>query len=267
MYNALANAVAESPLCAPRIADAIPPGKADPKADPQRLPASPAEWRGADRRCGAEADRDWRFLLLDEIDYGIFVLSAQGKLLYANHAALAHVQSGSPLRIEREELALATLRDTHALGSAIRAASAQALRKMMLVGTVPNRLALAVVPGPLCLGVNGPTANRVLVMLPRPRLCQPLSTYAFARDHGLSAAESQVLHLLCDGLQPTEIAKVHGVAITTVRTQIANIRVKTDAPSIAELIQRIARLPPICSALQAKVRGFAGAALAASLAA
>jgi len=95
------------------------------------------------------------------------------------------------------------------------------------------------------------------VMLPRRRLCQPLSTYGFARYHGLSSAESQVLHLLCDGLQPTEIAELHGVAITTVRTQIASIRIKTDAPTVGELIQRIARLPPICSALQADARGDA----------
>lgn len=235
---------------------------ANPVARPQPMAVPAANWQGPDRRCTTDGNRDWRFQLLDEIDYGIFVLSAQSKLLYANNAALTHLQSRKLLRIEQGELALSGLRDTHILAAAIRAASSQGLRKMVLVGTAPHRLALAVVPGPRGLDAEVHTANRVLVMLPRRQLCQPLSTYGFARDHGLSAAESQVLHLLCDGLQPTEIAEVHGVAITTVRTQIASIRFKTDAPTVAELMQRIARLPPICSALQAEARGLAVDALA-----
>ena len=209
-------------------------------------------WRGPDRRRQADethdAGLDWRFQLLDEIDYGIFVLTLQGKLLYANQAARVCLNAMTVLREEQGELVTASARDTAALGSAVRAASAQGLRRLLQVGVVPFRLALAVVPGP---PVSGPCGRRVLVILPRERLCQPLSTYGFARDHGLSAAESQVLHLLCDGLQPSDIANRHGVAITTVRTQIASIRVKTDAATIGELIQRIARLPPICSALQA----------------
>jgi len=215
------------------------------------------DWQGPDRRRDRDGPNDWRFQLLNEIDYGIFVLSAQRKLLYANHAAQDHLKRQCVLRVEQGELLLANLRDTQALGLAIRAASSQGLRRMVLAGAAPQRLALAVVPGPRGLGSAAPAGNRVLVMLPRRRLCQPLSTYGFARDHGLSSAESQVLHLLCDGLQPTEIAELHGVAITTVRTQIASIRIKTDAPTVGELIQRIARLPPICSALQADARGDA----------
>ena len=223
-------------------------------AHPRSMLAPPGAWQGPDRRSDRDGTGDWRFQLLDEIDYGIFVLSAQGRVLYANHAAQDHLKGTGGLRVARGELLLASLRDTQALGLAIRAAACQGLRRMVLAGTAPQRLSLAVVPGPRGGGAVAPAGNRVLVMLPRRRLCQPLSTYGFARDHGLSAAESQVLHLLCDGLQPTEIAELHGVAITTVRTQIASIRTKTDAPTVGELIQRIARLPPICSALQADAR-------------
>ena len=230
-------------------------------AHPLLMLAPPGHWQGPDRRRDRDDTGDWRFQLLDEIDYGIFVLSAQGRLLYANHAAQDHLKGAGGLRVERGELLLASLRDTQALGLAIRAAASQGLRRMVLARAAPQRLALAlaVVPGPRGPGAAALPCNRVLVMLPRRRLCQPLSTYGFARDHGLSAAESQVLHLLCDGLQPTEIAQLHGVAITTVRTQIASIRTKTDAPTVGELIQRIARLPPIRSALQADGRDGAGA--------
>ncbi len=61
--------------------------------------------------------------------------------------------------------------------------------------------------------------------------------------------------MLCDGRQPIEIAEAQRVAIATVRTQIASIRIKTDTTTIGELIQRVARLPPIRSALMAQGAG------------
>lgn len=221
-----------------------------PASNQLRLHSPARPWSGPERRRQTDEAQDdrlnWRFQLLDEIDYGIFVLSAQRKLLYANQVALACLDSMAVLREENGALVTTSMRDTVALGNAVRAASTQGLRRLLQVGATPDPLALAVVPGPQ---VSGSSGRRVLVMLPRRRLCQPLSTYGFARDHGLSSAESQVLNLLCDGLQPSKIADEHGVAIATVRTQIANIRMKTHTATISELIQRIARLPPICSAL------------------
>ena len=191
---------------------------------------------------------DWRFELLDEVDYGIVVLDWDGRVLYVNQAARSRLLRTQALRLDRGELVATQPRDAAQLSSAVRAASVQGLRRMVTVGVQPQPLALAVVPGPHC---PGPNRHRVLVMLQRRQLCEPLSTYGFARDHGLSAAETQVLQLLCDGRQPIEIAGVQSVAIATVRTQIASIRIKTGTATIGELIQRVARLPPICSALMA----------------
>jgi DNA-binding CsgD family transcriptional regulator len=192
---------------------------------------------------------DWRFELLNELDYGIVVLDWDGRLLYVNQAARSQLQSTQALRLERGELVATSPRDASLLASAVRAAAVQGLRRMVRVGALAQQLALAVVPGPHC---PGPNRHRVLVMLPRRQLCEPLSAYGFARDHGLSAAETQVLQLLCDGHLPIDIAGVQSVAIATVRTQIASIRIKTDTATIGELIQRVARLPPIRSALTAQ---------------
>lgn len=207
----------------------------------------PAPWQGPDRRSRHDGESDWRFLLLDEVDYGVVVLDWDGRVVFVNQAARTQLKTSRALRLERGELAAASGRDRVHLASAIRAAAVQGLRRMVQVGDGPHTLALAVVPGPHC---PGPNAHRVLVMLPRRRLCEPLSSYGFARDHGLSAAESQVLQQLCEGRQPAEIAARQGVAMATVRTQIASIRVKTDTATVGELIQRVARLPPICGALQ-----------------
>jgi DNA-binding CsgD family transcriptional regulator len=91
-------------------------------------------------------------------------------------------------------------------------------------------------------------------MLSRREICEALSVHGFARDHGLSGAERRVLDALCQGLQANEIAAVQGVAISTVRTQISSIRAKTDSASIGEVVQRLARLPPIRSSLLAEAR-------------
>jgi DNA-binding CsgD family transcriptional regulator len=206
------------------------------------------EWRsGPDSRFDDSAD--WRFELLDEVDYGIVVLDWDGRVLHVNQAARHQLKHTPALRLERGELVATHPRDASVLAGAVRAAAVQGLRRMVQVGSPPRPLALAVVPGPHCTGAN---RHRVLVMLPRSQVCEPLSVHAFARDHGLSATETQVLRLLCDGRQPIEIATVQRVGIATVRSQIASIRTKTDSATVGELMHRVARLPPIRSALTAR---------------
>ena len=96
------------------------------------------------------------------------------------------------------------------------------LRHLICLGRGAGRLSLSVLP--LQDGL-GRTAQALLVLGKR-NLCGELPMLAFAREHQLTAAEQQVLQALCAGLQPQEIAQRHGVAISTVRTQIASIRVK-----------------------------------------
>ena len=194
-----------------------------------------------------EPASDWQLRLLDELDYGIVVLDWDGHVLYVNQAARAQLRVARALRIERGTLVATAARDASLLQRAVHAAAVQGRRRMVRVGTGAGQMELGVVPGPHCPGAN---SHRVMVMLSRQQLCEPLSTYGFARDHGLSPTETRVLQLLCEGRQPLAIAEHQGVTIATVRTQIASIRTKTDSANIGELIQRVARLPPIRSALQ-----------------
>jgi DNA-binding CsgD family transcriptional regulator len=52
----------------------------------------------------------------------------------------------------------------------------------------------------------------------------------------LTSAEREVVALLADGLRPKQIARLRGVAISTVRSQIAAAKKKTGARTIEELI-------------------------------
>jgi DNA-binding CsgD family transcriptional regulator len=213
---------------------------------------NPAAWPGTERRrMSPHATHSALPSILNEIDYGMFVLDGSPKVLFANRAALAQLQAAEALVLEGGELAAADPRDACALNAAIRAAAQQRLRRMVMVGHPAHRMAVAVIPLPQSLAAN---QTHVLVMLSRREICEALSVHGFARDHGLSGAERRVLDALCQGLQANEIAAVQGVAISTVRTQISSIRAKTDSASIGEVVQRLARLPPIRSSLLAEAR-------------
>ena len=78
--------------------------------------------------------------------------------------------------------------------------------------------------------------------------------------NGLTGAETRVLEQLCAGTEPLRIAALHGVEISTVRTQITCIRQKTGAGDITALVMRVAQLPPMVSALRSAFSGFDGVA-------
>jgi len=77
-----------------------------------------------------------------------------------------------------------------------------------------------------------------------------LSTHAFARHHALTAGETRVLEALCSGHSAPAIARRHGVAVTTVRTQLTSLRAKTGAKTVNDLLRTVARLPPMVNVLQ-----------------
>ena len=89
-----------------------------------------------------------------------------------------------------------------------------------------------------------------LLVLGKRQVCEQLSVQSFARSVNLTPAETRVLEQLCRGVRPTTIARQHGVAVSTVRTQIGSIRAKTGAASISELVRQVAVLPPMVNALR-----------------
>jgi DNA-binding CsgD family transcriptional regulator len=89
-----------------------------------------------------------------------------------------------------------------------------------------------------------------LLLASRDDVCEALSWQAFARLHGLTPAEAAVLEGLCQGERPTDLAHRLGVAISTVRTQIASLRSKAGAQTIGDLVRELATLPPLLSVLR-----------------
>jgi DNA-binding CsgD family transcriptional regulator len=201
-------------------------------------------YRGPDRRRAAAASPATT-ALIDEIDYGIVVVDALQRVLHANRAARSRLRSPCALVLDEGRLECLDVEDAARVEAGVQAAANRGLRRLVTVGHKGAATTLSIVPLPRL--PNG--AASVLLMVSREHVCEPLSAQCFARAHGLTLAESRVLQALCDGARPVQIAAQLEVALSTVRTHIGTLRGKTGAASISDLVHRVARLPPMVSAI------------------
>ena len=203
-------------------------------------------------------DAGWFALILDQIDYGVMAVDGDGdgRLLHVNCAARQVLRGAHPLQVDRERICARRAEDQAKLRRALEAASGRGLRALLMLGDDDARVPVAVVPIAAAGGLSavGATRGMVLLMIGRQAGGEELSVQCFARSHGLTLAEVQVLRLLCGGAQPNEIASLQCVAVSTIRTQLVSIRAKTGARNIGALMRQVAALPPLVSALRPVAR-------------
>lgn len=89
--------------------------------------------------------------------------------------------------------------------------------------------------------------NMALAIFGRDEICGSVELQLFALRHALTSAETRILLQLCRGLQASAIAHENGVSRTTVLTQIAAIRSKTQYGSIRNLMDALARMPQLAA--------------------
>ncbi|MFO1338050.1 MAG: LuxR C-terminal-related transcriptional regulator [Burkholderiaceae bacterium] len=207
-------------------------------------------YRGPERR-GGEAAGLVRLMacVLDEVDYGLMLLSSSGLVVHANHAALRELGSSHPLEIRSRRLRARDNQAQPALSEALDGARRRGVRSLLNLGSGDSRIGLSIVPLPLALSSRSDD-NAVLLTLQRAQLVEKLSAGAFARARGLSQREEEVLTALCEGLRPTQIAERLGVAVATVRSHVHNLKEKTQCRSMVELVKQVALLPPLVTALK-----------------
>lgn len=203
------------------------------------LPPSPA---GGDR--GAR-ELEWLRAGLDSIDYPIVGVAPDRTVLLVNRAArLELADPGHPLHLNGGMLRLRESGDVLTLQRAMRDALRLGLRRMVMLGGREESLAVAV--RPLDDGaMTGAAIGGVLLVFGKRRMCETLSVDWFARDRGLTGAETRVFHGLSDGLRASEIAARQGVALSTVRSQVRSLCAKAGTSSVRELLRQVAALPPM----------------------
>jgi DNA-binding CsgD family transcriptional regulator len=190
----------------------------------------------------------WLMRMLDEIDYGMLLLDEAREVLHANLVARQELDSQHLLQLLGRQLRVRWAADLAPLNGALEEAGRRGLRRLVTLGRSDQRLNLAVVP----LGCESGQGTLTLLVFGKRRLCPDLSAHWFARDHGLTPAEARVLAALCEGHTPGGIASTHGVALSTIRSQIGAIRAKTGAPSIRALVGQVGVLPPLVGVLRAQ---------------
>ena len=188
----------------------------------------------------------WLAAALDELDYGIVLLFDGMNVVHINDAARVELDDAHPLQLLGSELRPKLARDVAPLHEAVTSASMRGLRRLLTLGKDSQRASVSVIP--LEAADAGPRA--VLVVLGKRAVCESLSVQGFAKGYGLTGAETRVLVGLCNGMPPAQIAVQLGVAVSTVRSQIGSLRLKTGAESIRALVRQVAVLPPVKSVLR-----------------
>lgn len=187
----------------------------------------------------------WLASALDEVDYGILVLLEQARVVHANRAARRELAEGHPLLLRGPHLGARAPSDAVLLADLLACVEHRRLRRFAMFGAGEWRISASFVP----LEGSDTTAGPTLVLLGKRQLCETLTVEAYARAHGLTPAETRVLITLCRGETPCRAAVLLGVALSTVRTQIGNIRAKTGTTSIRSLVRDISILPPLMNVL------------------
>lgn len=198
-----------------------------------------------ERRTAGSRSGHWMSLVLEELDYGVLVLDASGRVLHCNLAARRGLDNDHPLHLAGKHLRANDPKDGAQLSEALRAAERDGRRCLLRLGAGTGKANVVIVP------LNRDVAQAaVLLVLERRQLCGELAAQWFALRYGLTPTETEVLKALSAGARPNDVAGHQGVAISTVRTQIQSIRIKAGAASIGELLRQLAMLPPLMSALR-----------------
>lgn len=178
---------------------------------------------------------------LDHVGRGMLLLTEGARLLHANRLAREALQAGRPLHAENGCLHAATAGDTRDLHEAVEAAMRRGVRRLLRLGQAGE---LAVLP----LEPQG--GGAALISLPQARGRLDLAVHSFARQQGFTGAETAVLEALLAGRRPDDIARAKGVQLSTVRTQIGQLRQKSGAHSMRELLDRVGALPPMLAVVR-----------------
>lgn len=204
-------------------------------------------YAGPERRGAAPAPvQRWLGLLIDEIDYGMVLLTDDAQVVHMNHLARVELESGHPLELRGRSLHAKRPQDGTAFTHALSGATARGRRCLLKLGDGSKHAMVSVVP----LGHQGHGQPAIALIFGKRQVCEPLSVEAFARTHRLTTAETKVLTALCNGVRVSEVARMNGVETSTVRSQVSSIRAKTGAESIAALVRQVAVLPPLLGVLR-----------------
>lgn len=184
-------------------------------------------------------------MVLDEFAHGVVVSTMKGELLHANQAARLELSRREVLGVLEGKLQTIDPRHERDLTQALAKAEAGRRSMVSLRCGGRDRLSIALVP----LRIEKPgSVPTVALVLSRASVCDTLMLCFYARTHGLTPAEEQVLSILCQGYSTPQAAVQLNVAVSTVRSHVRSLCAKTQSHGVRELVGQVAVLPPLGAA-------------------
>ncbi len=171
---------------------------------------------------------------LDRLSHGVALLDVHGRIHYANAVATSQLERMARPGSSGVRPGLGT-----EWGPALRRVCVCGRRELLTGSSLPPGTTAVLTP----MAMDG--EDMAFVVFGRVELCGNVELQMFALRYQLTHAETMVLRQLVAGRAAAAIASAHGVARTTVLTQIASIRSKTQCASVRTLLGMLARMPPV----------------------
>jgi DNA-binding CsgD family transcriptional regulator len=184
-------------------------------------------------------------LVMDELAYGVLLASVKGQLLHANQAARHELARRQVISVHEGHLQAPDAAQGRVLQQALAKAETGRRSLIALRSARRSRLSIAVVP---LRGERPSAAATVALFFSRASVVDAVMLCFFARTHGLTPSEEQVLSILCQGYSAPEIAEQLNVAVSTVRSHVRSLCAKTHCNGVRALVGQVAVLPPIGAA-------------------
>jgi len=187
---------------------------------------------------------------LDALAFGVVASDAAGGIVVANKAAetLAGAGAGIVLGGRGKGLGAVGAAEARALAALVNdAASGGPGGVMRLTGRSGSaELAVLVTPLPRSLGLNGAEGGGYALVTLRSTSDSPsFSAEILSGLFGLSPAQADIALAIFAGKAPEEIAAERGVAISTLRSHLAEIFARTGAENQRDLVRLLGMLPPV----------------------
>jgi DNA-binding CsgD family transcriptional regulator len=184
-------------------------------------------------------------LIMDELAHGVLLASAKGQLMHANQAARHELAQRRVLSVHEGQLHTTDAAQSKILLQAL--ARAETGRRSLIALRSPTRHKLSIAVVPLRPERLQATCS-VALLFSRSTVCDAVMLCFFARTHGLTPAEEQVLGILCQGYSAPQIALQLHVAVSTIRSHVRSMCAKTHSHGVRALVGQVAVLPPIGAA-------------------